>query len=307
MATTLHTPLPTPPQSSPPTPPSAYPAFPRLPPGSSPSISRNDSTSSSRSTATVSSTTSSLVAAPMRPPPIETSTAATPSAQLPSRPSSVQPSETSEPGSSRRGSGGAIYHSPTPQGIYGGRGFMRNGPRSRQGTLPLPAIVTSNTDSLPSRASSTPLPAHAPPYVPTGLGLSPTTPRASRFADPDELDGNGPVRVTISADSQTDYGYGSGSGPSSPISSRGMPSPTVDRKGRTLSVGAGQGRDSSRDRERRQSQTSAKSTSSGRVRESPRDYVFGEELGRGSYSTVSRHSDFESSAPSLAIHGNACS
>ncbi|RSH92758.1 pkb-activating kinase-like protein [Saitozyma podzolica] len=257
MATTLHTPLPTPPQSSPPTPPSAYPAFPRLPPGSSPSISRNDSTSSSRSTAT-----------------------------LPSRPSSVQPSEPSEPGSSRRGSGEAIYHSPTPQGIYGGRGFMRNGPRSRQGTLPLPAIVTSNTDSLPSRASSTPLPAHAPTYVPTGLGLSPTTPRASRFADPDELDGNGPVRVTISADSQTDYGYGSGSGPSSPISSRGMPSPTVDRKGRTLSVGAGQGRDASRDRERRQSQTSAKSTSSGRVRETPRDYVFGEELGRGSYSTV---------------------
>jgi 3-phosphoinositide dependent protein kinase-1 len=170
---------------------------------------------------------------------------------------------------------------------------MRNGPRSRQGTLPLPAIVTSDPDFLPSRASSTPLPAHAP-----HIGLSPTTPRASHFADPDELDGQGPFRVTISSDAPHDLGhgngngngnsYGYGSGSSSPRSSKGLPSPTIDRKGRTLSVGAGQGRDASRDRERRQSQASAKSAASGRVRETPRDYVFGEELGRGSYSTVSQ-------------------
>lgn len=61
----------------------------------------------------------------------------------------------------------------------------------------------------------------------------------------------------------------------------------TERKSRTLSVGA-DARAGSSERDRRQSMASNKSGATSRARESPRDYVFGEELGRGSYSTVSR-------------------
>ena len=53
-------------------------------------------------------------------------------------------------------------------------------------------------------------------------------------------------------------------------------------KPRGLSVGQ------EKSRERRQSSNSARSTASARPRETPGDYIFGEELGRGSYSTVCR-------------------
>jgi len=73
-------------------------------------------------------------------------------------------------------------------------------------------------------------------------------------------------------------------------------SPTANRisgvtgKQRTLSVD----RQEPRERERRQSQTSAKSngSASGQKKPSLKDFILGEELGRGSYSTVSYHRTF---------------
>lgn len=288
---------------------SAMPVFPRLPAP----ISRNASTSSSCSTTTTSST-SSLVAAPIRPPPPETRTAATNDAQFSSRPgSSGRGTGLGDAGGGYASSGSAGYsamsssgyHSPVPggsyvsapRGMYGGsssaRGGMRNGPRSRQGTLALPSIITT-PDLIPSRASSVPL-----PIDPTSerRHLSPTTPRASRFAESED---------EAQPRSQQSGGSSSGNRRSSRVSSQGTAEPTsplaassnrssagsamTERKGRTLSVGADHGRSASADRDRRQSMASNRSAATGRVRESPKDYIFGEELGRGSYSTVSRAS-----------------
>lgn len=312
MATALHSPLPSNP-STPPTPSSAFPAaLARLRENA---LERNASTSSSRSTQTTSSTTSSLEAVPIRPPPAKTSTAATSHSQFPSRPSSA--SGVSNAGGGGAGGGGALgfggsisthglgysggggasgsttpYGSPeyhSPSAIYGGRNFQRNGPRmggvgaNRQGSIPLPSIITSDT---PTRAASVPLPDPS-----LGPGRSPTTPRAGRFLDPDELEvgGSGSSLRPHRMSGSTIGGGGSpnlnlrGSFPSSPTAEYG--SGYANMKGRALSAGT---RDHSR--ERRQSVASARSSGSGRAKESPSDYIFGEELGRGSYSTVSRAS-----------------
>lgn len=264
--TTMHpSPVPTPSSTS-----SPHPPFPRLPSGSLPNITRNASTSSSCSTATTSSSSSSLVAAPIRPPPIETRTAATNSAQLPPRPSSADP------------------HSPRPGRPYNPRGISRNGPRSRNTTPYTPPIRTgavAPTITTPERAST------APPD-----NISPTTPRAPRWI-PDE-EGRAP-RVMISSEtaetadiipSSSGYttrqprgraGGGQWSSPSSPIDQMSPP----QYKPRTLSV---DGREEVR--ERRTSQASSASTS-GMAKDTKKpslnDFVVGEELGRGSYSTVS--------------------
>ncbi|WWC68385.1 uncharacterized protein I206_102310 [Kwoniella pini CBS 10737] len=290
MTTALRpSPVPTPPTSSPPTPPTNYPTFPRL---SSPSINRNASTSSSRSTATTSST-SSLQAAPMRPPPIETSTAATSRSQLPSRAESG--SECDAGTSSSRTYGGPEL------GSVGGRGWGRNGPRSGRATPQ--HIITSPSHSPPSARDSTPGPS----------GLSPTTPRAPRYTTQQDPHSPGPLRVTISLDPMDtlDHDHRSNTPPShptSPVRGRGghltaPSSPTdpprapalVGGKPRTLSVDAGpnwpharRSGSAERDRERRQSQISTHSHSgSGQLKKpSIRDFVLGEELGQGSYSTV---------------------
>ncbi|WVW80424.1 hypothetical protein I302_102405 [Kwoniella bestiolae CBS 10118] len=297
MATTIRpSPIHTPPTSSPPTPPTNYPTFPRL---SSPSINRNASTSSSRSTATTSST-SSLQAAPMRPPPIETSTAATSRSQLPSRAESGTESETGY--SSRRGYGGPEL------GSVGGRGWGRNGPRS--GRMTPSHIVTSPSHSPPGAASHV----NRPSTSGSVTTISPTTPRAPRYhGNSQDPTSPGPLRVTISLDPMDtlDHDHRSSTPPShasSPVRGReghltAPSSPTdpprapglVNGKPRTLSVDAGpsfaNGRRSGsadRDRERRQSQVSTHSHSgSGQLKKpSIRDFVLGEELGQGSYSTV---------------------
>ncbi|OCF43220.1 AGC/PDK1 protein kinase [Kwoniella heveanensis CBS 569] len=303
MATIIRpSPVPTPPASSPPTPPTNYPTFPRL---SSPSIQRNASTSSSRSTTTVSST-SSLQAAPMRPPPIETSTAATSRSQLPSRAESETESE--------RNLASSAY-SPD-RGTIGGRNWGRNGPRSgRMGiTTPSrspPPILNTAQNHRPSTSGST-------------ATTSPTTPRQPRHLlveDPSSVSPQGPLRVTISMDPMDHMNHdhrsvSPPSDPSSPITARGREghltapsSPTVPprapalmgNKQRTLSVDGGNhrpvangrrsgsmDRQTERERERRQSQVSNHSHSgSGQIKKpSIRDFVLGEELGQGSYSTV---------------------
>ncbi|WWC60568.1 uncharacterized protein I303_103142 [Kwoniella dejecticola CBS 10117] len=284
-------PVPTPPTSSPPTPPTNYPTFPRL---SSPSINRNASTSSSRSTATTSST-SSLQAAPMRPPPIETSTATTSRSQLPSRAESGTESDVGHtPAGARRYGGPEL-------GSVGGRGWGRNGPRSGRATPQ--HIITSPSHSPPSVRDT--------PLAPSGL--SPTTPRAPRYPTQQDPTSPGPLRVTISLDpmdtlnqetrSNTPPSHASSpvrgreghlTAPSSPADPPRAPG-LVGGKQRTLSVDAGpnwphmrRSGSAERDRERRQSQVSTHShTSSGQLKKpSIRDFVLGEELGQGSYSTV---------------------
>ncbi|WVF70948.1 hypothetical protein IAT40_005743 [Kwoniella sp. CBS 6097] len=302
MATTIRpSPVPTPPASSPPTPPTNYPSFPRL---SSPSIQRNASTSSSRSTTTVSST-SSVQAAPMRPPPIETSTAATSRSQLPSRAESETESERN------------WAYSPERSTI-GGRNWGRNGPRSgRMG-------ITSPSRSPPPILNTVGVTSHRPSTSVSTATASPTTPRQPRHPlidDPSSVSPQGPLRVTISMDPMDNLNHdhrsvSPPSDPTSPITSRGREghltapsSPTAPprapalygNKQRTLSVDGGNhrpigngrrsgsvDRQSERDRERRQSQVSNHSHSgSGQIKKpSIRDFVLGEELGQGSYSTV---------------------
>lgn len=242
--------------SNPSTPP--YPQFPRLPhaSSSSPSIQRNASTSSNHSTTTTSST-SSLAAAPMRPPPSETRTAAT------------NPSQMGNDGTMPSHGEGKFS---------GGRGAIRNGPRSemaRQGTLPIHSPVPGPTSPLalqssPLHGKSTTLP----------LPYSPTTPRAPDAPWTANRDvSENPPRVTITT-----------SGPSSPSSPRGrgtsIPSSPIQNKLRTLSVSGKSERDL--ERERRMSQAS-NGSSSGMRKPSAKDWVFGEEIGRGSYSTVGLH------------------
>ncbi|KAL7423728.1 serine/threonine protein kinase [Cryptotrichosporon argae] len=276
---------------TPPTPPSL--AFQRLHSHShshsaSPSLQRHASTASSHSTATSESTSSSLVAVPIRPPPIQTRTAATLDVQLPhdSAPHAPSPSPSlPSPRPSR--------YDDESQGLYGGRGFMRNGPRmARQNTAPpLPAIITT-LDARPDNAE------HAPdPEDPTAAQqehdahLSPSTPRPSRRLPlPAEPSPTQP-RVTISLDTIAAPGPGPSSARGRPGSTPGSPITHRYDKQRTLSVdAAGDGRagqtERERERERRQSQASI--ASAGSRRPSIRDYVVGEELGRGSYSTVVR-------------------
>lgn len=309
MATTLHAPSgASSPSGNPSTPP--YPQFPRLhqSSSSSPSIQRNGSTSSTHSNTTTSST-SSLAAVPMRPPPVETRTAATTPSQMGAgadgTSASAMASRAASSSREREGSGGegpsGMYHSPQPVygngTAYGGRGFMRNGPRSemaRHGTSPIPSIHTSS----PGHGPTSPLALASSPLkdksttLPLPNQLSPTTPRApsAPWSSSNERDGtsqvyspDNPPRVMITT-----------SGASSPSDTRGRAgfasipsSPTQDyggSKARTLSVGGKSERDL--ERERRMSQASSGS-SSGTKRPSARDWVFGEEIGRGSYSTVS--------------------
>ncbi|KAK6907621.1 AGC/PDK1 protein kinase [Kwoniella mangroviensis CBS 8886] len=301
MATAIRpSPIHTPPTSSPPTPPTNYPTFPRL---SSPSINRNASTSSSRSTATTSST-SSVQAAPMRPPPIETSTAATSRSQLPSRAESGTESDAGY--SARRGYGGPEL------GSVGGRGWGRNGPRS--GRMTPSHIITTPSHSPPNTNTSN---AHCnrPSTSDSAATVSPSTPRAPRYhGNSQDPTSPGPLKVTISLDPMdtVDHDHHSNTPPShasSPIRGReghltAPSSPTdpsrspafVGGKQRTLSVDAGpswahpgkRSGSADRERERRQSQVSTHSHSgSGQIKKpSIRDFVLGEELGQGSYSTV---------------------
>ena len=250
MATVVRSP------SNPSTPP--YPQFPRLPhvSSASPSIQRNASTSSSRSTTTTSST-SSLAAAPMRPPPSETRTAAT------------SPSQAGNDGTMPAHDEG---------NFSGGRAAIRNGPRSdmaRHGTLPLSLHSPVPGPTSPLALQSSPLHGKSTTLP---LSYSPTTPRAPDAPWSVNRDNSldNPPRVTITA-----------SVPSSPSSPRGRgtlsPSSPIQNKNRTLSVSGKSERDL--ERERRMSQASIGS-SSGVKKPSVKDWVFGEEIGRGSYSTV---------------------
>jgi 3-phosphoinositide dependent protein kinase-1 len=255
--------------SNPSTPP--YPQFPRLPHASSaaPSIQRNASTSSSHSTTTTSST-SSLAAAPMRPPPSETRTAATSPSQM--------------------GNDGTMPAHGDAK-FSGGRGAIRNGPRSdmaRHGTLPIPPHSPVPAPTSPLSLQSSPL--HGKSTT-APLPYSPTTPRApdAPWSTRRDVSLENPPRVTITT-----------SGPSSspPSSPRGRglefaPASPVQNKLRTLSVSGKSERDL--ERERRMSQAS-NGSSSGNRKPSAKDWVFGEEIGRGSYSTVSLQGDIRTSA-----------
>jgi 3-phosphoinositide dependent protein kinase-1 len=152
------------------------------------------------------------------------------------------------------------------------------GSAGRHATAMLPAIITSDA---PMRSSSVPLPEHGyggqgygsgqnQPQL--GLQLSPTTPRQSRFLDAADTDGGGSLRPGHRPP---------GSVGGSPNLRGSVPSSPIEMKARGLSAGE-------KSRERRQSSNSARSTGSARPRETASDYVFGEELGRGSYSTVCR-------------------
>jgi 3-phosphoinositide dependent protein kinase-1 len=184
-----------------------------------------------------------------------------------------------------------------PQPGYGGRGFMRNGPRNemqRHGTSPIPAIQTSSPGpTSPLALASSPL-REKSTTLPHPHRVSPTTPRApntpwSSASSSNERNGrqvyspDDPPRVMITTSpaasgSGTRGRGGFASIPSSPTQDYGVGKP------RTLSVGGKTERDL--ERERRMSQAS-NGSSTGTKRPSARDWVFGEEIGRGSYSTVS--------------------
>jgi len=293
MATTMHPSfVPSSSTPNPPTPP--YPAFPRLQSGastsSSPSITRNASTSSSCSTA---STSSSLIAAPIRPPPIETRTAATSPIQLPSS---------------------AELHSPRAgkAGPSSNRGLLFNGPRSRS-TVPFPptAFGVGGRDTTPERSSTAPIP---------DANGSPTTPKAPRWVPPEEAmlvngagERTGPgqtgsaqkgPRVTVSMEPVEARAQSAGGNARGRDGKWSTPSSPVDRKSprgklRTLSVD-GRGEET---RERRTSQVSAASSSGQPKKLSLKDFVLGEELGRGSYSTV-RHRDLTQLV--IVAHPRSC-
>ncbi|OWZ69270.1 hypothetical protein AYX15_00120 [Cryptococcus neoformans] len=268
-----------------------------------PTITRNSSSSSSRSTTTCSST-SSVQAVPMRPPPIETSTAATSRSQLPSNRHSENEAEHD-----------TSYTSPGLS--VGGRGGLaRNGPRSnRLGTSPQARHVPPSIVALsPSPSPILNMASKRQSNTETVSGTSPSTPLGKSFLAQQDLSPNSstiPLRVTISVDpndrlshdreshsaerprssgnSPVRGRHGHLSTPSSPTNSYRA----LGGKPRTLSVDAGQnwgGSHRSRardgdDRERRQSQVS--SASSGALKKhSLDDWVLGEELGVGSYSTV---------------------
>lgn len=252
--------------STPPTPPTSLPAFSRL--ASATLLQRNASTSSSRSTTTTEST-SSLVAVPIRPPPIQTRTAATPDAQLAT-------SDTLED-----------YGSSEPERVpvYGGRGFMHNGPRmarqAGQSSSP-PSIVTT---SSPEAGRSSSLPSHQQ------AGYSPTTPRASRLPLPYDAVPvpTSPNQLRVTMDNDDDE-LVSPAPPFRKDASNSSPSsPTAYRshgKARALSADD-MATPTAGDRERRASGVSTHSNGSAQKKPSLRDYILGEELGRGSYSTVS--------------------
>ncbi|KIR43325.1 serine/threonine protein kinase [Cryptococcus deuterogattii 99/473] len=268
-----------------------------------PTITRNHSSSSSRSTATCSST-SSVQAAPMRPPPIETSTAATSRSQLPSNRHSENEAEHD-----------TTYTSPGLS--VGGRGGLaRNGPRSnRLGTSPQTRHVPLSIGALsPSPSPILNVGSKRQSNTEPVSGTSPSTPLSKSFLaqqDASPSSSTIPLRVTISVDpndrlshdreshsverhrtqghSPVRGRYGHLSTPSSPTSSYRA----LTGKPRTLSVDAGQNWGGSQrnrprdgdDRERRQSQVSSAS-SGGLKKHSLDDWVLGEELGVGSYSTV---------------------
>ncbi|ODO07490.1 AGC/PDK1 protein kinase [Cryptococcus wingfieldii CBS 7118] len=254
----------------------------------SPTISRNPSSSSV-------SSTSSIQAAPMRPPPPETRTAATDKSQMGSRNASDAEDD-------------AHYDGPRtgPAGGRGG-GWTRNGPRtvtsaanlsqSPQPRYPIPpSIITSSASPSPILTNRS-RPRHE------GAGGSPTTPRGASFAAaPDAtLDGSAPLRVTISIDPEDPHNHTRhpGSGAASPLDTRGRltaPSSPVnsnrplDGKPRTLSVDAGTSRSHgnrsrSQGRDRRQSHSS---NGSGSHKPGPEDWIKEEEIGSGAFSTVYR-------------------
>ncbi|WVO13382.1 hypothetical protein L204_100997 [Cryptococcus depauperatus] len=271
---------------------------------SSPNLSRNASTSSARSVTTCSST-SSLQAAPMRPPPKETSTAATSKSQLPSR---NQSESEGEPNSIR-------YNGPG-LGVGGRAGYGRNGPRANILSLsPQQACVPPEVGVRPASPSSI---RHNLTSRETNeedtLGILPSTPVNPHLrSQQDATLSNGP-RVTISVDSsnrlsdehdphdEKSYNFsqterltptthrgrsGRLTAPSSPTNS----TRDLGRKARTLSVDTGSTRQTpmsrssqSTERERRQSQVST-SSSVGK-KPSINDWILKDELGQGSYSTV---------------------
>ena len=233
------------PSSNPPTPPAF--TFPRLPSSvgsSSSSVQRNASSSSSLSTRTTSST-ASLAAVPIRPPPLQTRTAATDSAQLPSD---------------------ALDRDHAH--AHSSRGIMRNGPRTARSTL-VPAIVT---DSPPRSGTE--------PYAPSSK--SPTTPRASQVGWERSESPVG-MRMTVSMDpanGNTPRGRELSGARSHASSSRTQ---STGQAGREVSA---DGIPKEGERQRRPSTASAQSTMP--KKQSIKDWILGEELGRGSYSTVSR-------------------
>lgn len=219
------------------------------------------------------------MAAPIRPPPIETRTAATTPAQVPSRPGSADPFSQSS------------LRNQVPIGL---RAPIRNGPRSRAA---LPTHSTPLNPSSPLGQGDRVTPER--PTASIGPDSSPTTPRAPRWLPQDSLakSSEPAPRVTISMDlDQTDNDQplmaprpirgresGQRSTPSSPIDRR---SPRL--KHRTLSVDGRAPVSGDEQRERRISQASVgSSASTGARKPSLKDFVLGEELGRGSYSTVS--------------------
>ncbi|RXK42524.1 AGC/PDK1 protein kinase [Tremella mesenterica] len=222
-------------------------------------VQRTDSTSSSHS-ATTNSSTSSLIPAPIRLPPIETRTATT---TLP-----IPAPEPRSPPRTRRGS----TDDSLPRGFTG----TRNGPRVSQPRPGPPAIITSP----PTTHSSVPSIGLGPGSSQTSW--SPTTPRAwspwwdnSRPETPED----GPPRVLVSNEEGV------------PGPSRGRPgstpgSPAMGEKGhRTLSV---DGRRPSKVEEKERRGSHASQMSGGKGKPSLKDYIIGEELGRGSYSVVVR-------------------
>lgn len=175
---------------------------------------------------------------------------------------------------------------------------MHNGPRmARQTTMPihssLPYLDTTG-DSMPERSVS----------VPPHASRSPTTPRASyrsldRESAPQLPLPVSPGPLTLTYDDASDGKSEGKSEPSRDVStpSRGRreesspPTPSTVHSGprrRDHSADSSTVAPSERtERERCPSHTSVGSTaSSARARPSTRDFILGEELGRGSYSTV---------------------
>lgn len=175
---------------------------------------------------------------------------------------------------------------------------MHNGPRmARQATMPvhhsLPHLITDD-DSMPERSVS----------VPPHASRSPTTPRAShRSLDTDSAPqlplpvSPGPLSLSYDDGSDSKVEDKSDTRSDIPTPSRGRqadscpPTPSTARSGprrRDHSADSSTVAPSERtERERRPSHASANSTaSSARARPSTRDFILGEELGRGSYSTV---------------------
>ena len=226
---------------------------------------------------------------------METRTAATTAATTPQQPLS-RPGSAAPEGRANTQSASSTRGNYTSPALGAGRGIYRNGPSRARQHPNTPPIITS--PMIPAGAGGSRF--RTRPSTAPNPEVSPTTPRGARWAgiDPETQPSSptpGPVRVTISMDdaeaglsSPVPQHYrgrgGMRSIPSSPIGYR--EDRDVRSKARTLSAD----REGSRDRERRHSQVSAHSAaSSTHKKPSLNDFVLGEELGRGSYSTVTQN------------------